>query len=140
MNLSRLRAIAAPLPAGASPPDDPIYAVIAAHQSANRGHLEAVEAENAYEEAAGCRFNMNAEQARTFARLEEMTSATFDHLKGLSLTLVTTKPTTTAGIGAVCRYVKSLLFARGLAGLLLEDDHGTATFCDTIAAAIEAMS
>jgi hypothetical protein len=53
------------------------------------------------------------------------------------------KPTSLAGIGAVCRYMKSLL-EQGTPGLPLENEFGDVEsgmgiFCDTIAAAIEGM-
>ena len=86
---------------------------------------------------------MDAEQLRSFALVRKATCVASDRLKETSLALVTTKPTTIAGIGAVCRYVKSLLLEQGVAGLLLEEDTcddtqpGMATFCDTIAVAIE---
>ncbi len=35
-----LRMVTAPRPATAIPPDDPIYAVIEAHQKARRGYIE----------------------------------------------------------------------------------------------------
>jgi hypothetical protein len=125
---------------------DPIYAAIEAHLKAHRGHVEAVRVEFAYEEDTVCARDMDPEQKRAFALLQDATSAAADQLEKTSIALVTTKPTTVTGIGAVCRYMKSLLLGEGTAGLLWEEDSlddtepGMATFCDTIATATEAMS
>jgi hypothetical protein len=138
-----LRAVEAPTRA-ARPPDDPIYSVIEAHQKAHRGWRDAVRTEFAYEDDTVAKSLMDAQQLGSFAVLEKATSAASDRLSKTSLALVTTKPTTIAGIGAVCLYMKSQLLGEGKAGLLLEEDcdndsdPGMATFCDTIAAAIEA--
>jgi hypothetical protein len=138
-----LRAVAAPTRA-ARPPDDPIYSVIEAHQKAKRDERDAVRLADAYEDNTVCRPDMNSQQIAAHDGLEMAVSAAFDRLKKMSIALVTTKPTTVAGIGAVCRYMKSLLLEERTAGLLLREacdndsDPGMATFCDTIAAAIEA--
>jgi hypothetical protein len=138
-----LRAVAAPTRA-ARPPEDPIYSVIEAHQKAKRDERDAVRLADAYEDNTVCKLNMNAQQTADHNELERAVSVAFDRLKEMSIALVTTKPTTIAGIGAACRYMKSLLLEEGTAGLLLREDcdndsdPGMATFCDTIAAAIEA--
>jgi hypothetical protein len=138
-----LRAVAVPTPASASPPVDPIYSVIEAHQKAHRGHIDAVRVEFGYEENIGCRHDMSAEQLREYDVLGTATAAAADQLEETSVALVTAKPTTLAGIGAVCRYMKSLL-GDGTPGLLVDNElddveAGMGVFCDTIAAAIEAM-
>jgi hypothetical protein len=138
------RIVAASTPAAVGPVD-PIYSVIEAHQKAHRDYRDAVRIEYAYEDNAVTKSLMDAQQLGSFALLEKATSAALGRLSEMSLALVTTKPTTIAGIGAVCRYMKSLLLEEGTAGLLLEEDvdhdsqPGMATFCDTIAAVIEGM-
>ncbi len=88
---------------------------------------------------------MDAEQLRAFTFLQNETSAASNRLEETSTALMTTRPATLAGIGAVCRYMKFLLLEEGTAGLLWEEDSthdtepGMAASCDTIAAAIEAM-
>ncbi len=139
-----LRAIAALITAGASPSDDPIYGAIEAHQRAYRGHVEAVHIEYAYEENTVLVRDMDAEQLAEYDVLERATCKAFARMHDMSIALVTTKPTTVAGIGAVCRYMKSLL-EEGTPGLPLENEFGDVetgmgVFCDTIAAAIESMA
>jgi hypothetical protein len=140
-----LRAVAVPARAGASPPIDPIYTAIEKHQKADRDLRDAVRIEDTYEDNTVAKCLMDARQLGSFAILEKSTSVALDRLSETSLALVTTKPTTIPGIGAVCRYVKARLLEEGTAGLILKegavDDTwpGMATFCDTIAAATEAM-
>jgi hypothetical protein len=141
---STLRMVAAPKSAADSPPVDPIYAAIEAHQKAHRGHVEAVRIEFAFEESTICERDMDAEQRRTLAGVQKATSAAFDRMEKTSIALVMTKPTTLAGIGAVCRYLK-LVLEDGTPGFPLENkfgdvETGMAVFCDTIAAAVEAMA
>jgi hypothetical protein len=136
------RIVAASTPAAAVPAVDPIYAAIQVHHQALRGHIDAVRVEFAYEENAGCRRDMNAEQLREHDVLGTVTAAAANQLEETSVGLVTVKPTTLAGIGAVCRYMKSLL-GDGTPGLLVDNEFddveaGMGVFCDTIAAAIEA--
>jgi hypothetical protein len=138
---SRFRLVEAPRPRTERLAIDPIYAIIEAHQNAYRDYSDGVDAENACEEAAGGQWNMDAEQQRMFARLKQVTGAAWTRMKALSSAMVTTKPTTLAGIGAVCRYMKSLL-KEGTPGLPFEVElgdleAGMGIFCDTIAAAIE---
>jgi len=138
-----LRVVAAARVGAASPLVDPIYTAIEVHQKAFRGHIDAVHIEFTYEEAADGRWNMNAEQTRAFARLGDATHAAFLRMEEMGIALVTTKPTTLAGIGAVCRYLKSLL-EDGTPGLCLENEFGDvesgiSIFCDTIAAAVEGL-
>jgi hypothetical protein len=128
----------------AAPQIDPIYAAIAEHQNGHRDHRGAVEAECAFDSSTPREREMTAEQIHTWAILQKATSTAFDRLEKTSGALVKTKPTTLAGIGAVCRYMKSLL-EKGTPGLPLEIEFqdietGMAVFCDTIAAAIEGMA
>jgi len=104
-----LRVVASKTTAASLPPDDPIYAAIEAHQRAHRGHIDAVRVEFAFEENTVSERNMNAEQRGKFAILQNATAAAAHQLEKTSNALVTTKPTTVAGIDAVCRYTKSLL-------------------------------
>jgi hypothetical protein len=138
------RIVAASTPAAAGPPVDPIYAVIEAHQKAHRDHIDAVRVEFAFEEDTVCQRDMDAQQLGAFTLLQDATSAAGDRMEEMSISLVTTKPTSLAGIGAVCRYLKSLLLEESAPGLHLDAEFGDvesgmAIFCDTIAAAIEGM-
>jgi hypothetical protein len=77
-------------------------------------------------------------------REQEAAGVANDTLIETSTALITTRPTTVGGIGALCRYMTSLL-EKDTPGLWIGEEVddpievSTATFCDTIAAAIEAM-
>ena len=88
----------------AEPAPDPIYAVIDLHRAACEAHREAVRTEFAFEEAG-----MTGQKLRQYQILQFATSAAFDNMTDVGCDLVNTKPTTLAGIVALCRYVEPLL-------------------------------
>jgi hypothetical protein len=82
---------------------DPIHDVIEAHRKAAREHHDAVDIHCAFEE-----LNMQGEKLAEYKRLTAETDETYDRMEVVSLDLINTKPTTLAGILALCRYMEPL--------------------------------
>jgi hypothetical protein len=89
---------------------------------------------------------MNDQQKTQLAVLEAAVDDAWDRLEDVGINLVTTEPTTSAGIVALCRYVEPLLNQRGTVNLpeeiLWDDDtHSSAggTLVNAIAASVEAI-
>jgi hypothetical protein len=111
---------------------DPIFAAIREHRAAARGHDKAVDAEN------------DESNSRTDAELGAATSEAFVRLNDTSTELVSTLPTTLAGLVAVCRYMAPVLEVEGTPRIPLEVKLGNfetafGAFCRTVADAIEGM-
>jgi hypothetical protein len=85
----------------AAPAVDPIYAVIETHRKACTEHNEAVHIHMAFEEVG-----MTGEKLEKYNSLVAETDATYDRLDDVGCDLINTRPTTLAGILALCRYVK----------------------------------
>jgi hypothetical protein len=92
-----IKAVAAALP-------DPIYAVIEQHRKAARKHIEAVRIQFAYEEHGG----KQGERLQEYRRLEALTDTAYYAMDEAGCSLVNTRPTTLAGILALCRYIEPL--------------------------------
>src|SRR5450631_4620053 len=82
---------------------DPIHDVIEAHRKAAREHHEAIDIHCAFEECG-----MQGEKLAKYKRLTAETDAAYDRMEVVSLDLINTKPTTLAGILALCRYMEPL--------------------------------
>jgi hypothetical protein len=80
---------------------DPIHAVIEQHRKAAREHTEAIDLEAAFEEAHGIK-------GEEYERLSAVTMAAYYAMADAGRTLVNTRPTTLAGILALCRYIEPL--------------------------------
>ena len=96
------KAVTVPQNTASSP--DPIYDVIEAHRKATREHHEAVCVECAFEEAN----DFHGEQREEYQRLSAASGTAYDAKDEAGDTLVNTKPTTLAGILALCRYIEPL--------------------------------
>ncbi len=83
---------------------DPIYDVIEAHRKAAREHIEAMRTQFAYEEHGG----KEGERLKEYKRLEALTDVAWVAMADAGCTLVNTRPTTLAGILALCRYIEPL--------------------------------
>jgi hypothetical protein len=83
---------------------DPIYAVIEAHRKAAREHIQAVRIQFAYEEHGG----IQGERLQEYKRLEALTDTAYYAMDEAGCSLVNTRPTTLAGILALCRYIQPL--------------------------------
>jgi hypothetical protein len=83
---------------------DPIYDVIEQHRKAAREHIEAVRIQFAYEEHGG----KEGERLKEYKRLETLTDVAWVAMADAGCTLVNTRPTTLAGILALCRYIEPL--------------------------------
>jgi hypothetical protein len=83
---------------------DPIYAVIERHRKASAEHIEAVRIEFAFEEA----HDIEGEQREEYERLYAASGTAYDEMDDAGCDLVNTRPTTLAGILALCRYIKPL--------------------------------
>ncbi len=90
--------------AGSAAPPDPIYAVIEVHRKTAREHIEAVRIQFAYEEEGG----IKGERLQEYERLEALTDAAYYAMDEAGCSLVNTRPTTLAGILALCRYIEPL--------------------------------
>jgi hypothetical protein len=82
---------------------DPIHDVIEAHRKAAREHHEAIDIHCAFEECG-----MQGEKLEEYKRLTAATDAAYDRMEVVSLDLINTKPTTLAGILALCKYMEPL--------------------------------
>jgi hypothetical protein len=142
LTIAAAASIAGVSPAIASAlPDDPIYAAIERHRAACEAHREAVRVEFAFEEVG-----MTGEKLRQYQILQVATSAAFDDMDDVGCDLVNTKPTTLAGIVALCRYVEPLLNEEGTPQMpeivAWEDDTESSVagaLANVIAAAVRTM-
>jgi hypothetical protein len=103
---------------------DPIYEVIERHRKACAAHNEAINTHMAFEEA-----DMQDEKLARYKRLVADTAAAYDELEDAGLDLINTRPTTLAGIFALCQYIKPLFAeddAPDLPTHILYDDDTTA--------------
>jgi hypothetical protein len=119
---------------------DPIYDAIEKHRDACKARSAAVRADFGYEEETCCVGQMTPEQRRIYNKLEQATGDAWGHLDDVSIDLVTTKPTTLAGVIALCDYFVPLLNDPTLVDLpeaiAWDDDTETAiaaAFADVIA-------
>jgi len=120
---------------------DPIYAVIERHRKACREHNEAIDTHMDFEE-----LDMTGAKLEEYKRLVAETDAAYDELEDAGLDLINTRPTTMAGIFALCQYIKPLFEeddAPDLPEYILYDDDTTATpagaLCYVIGRAVEEM-
>jgi hypothetical protein len=118
---------------------DPIFAVIERHRKACREHNEAVDTHMDFEEVG-----MTGEKLEKYNSLVAETAAAYDELEDAGLDLINTRPTTLAGIFALCQYIKPLFAedeAPDLPEYILYDDDTTATpaeaLCYVIGRAVE---
>jgi hypothetical protein len=144
---SILGAIAVGSIAGLSPaiaaalPDDPIFAVIERHRKACREHHEALDIHMDFEE-----LGMTGAKLEEYKRLVAETAAAYDELEDAGLDLINTRPTTLAGIFALCQYIKPLFAEEDAPDLpenILYDDDRTAypaeAFAYVIGRAVEEL-
>jgi hypothetical protein len=82
---------------------DPIYDVIEAHRKAAREHIEVLDIHCAFEECG-----MQGEKLEEYKRLVALTDEAYYAMSSAGYTLVNTRPTTLAGILALCRYIEPL--------------------------------
>jgi hypothetical protein len=122
-------AVAAAMPAAApysaACTVDPIYAAIEAHRKACREHHDAVEIHMNFEEVG-----MTGAKLEKYNSLVAETDAAYDRLDDVGCDLINTKPTTLAGIFALCQYIEPLCAeddAPDLPEYILYDDDTTAT-------------
>jgi hypothetical protein len=118
---------------------DPIYAVIEAHRKACTEHDEAINTHMAFEE-----IGMKGEKLEKYNSLVAETDAAYDRLDDVGCDLINTKPTTLAGVLALCRYVQPFFGESDpdeLPDHILYDDDSTATpaeaLCYVIGRAVE---
>jgi hypothetical protein len=82
---------------------DPIYAVIEQHRKAAREHTEALNIHCAFEECG-----MQGEKLEEYERLVALTDEAYYAMADVGRHLVNTRPTTLAGILALCKYIEPL--------------------------------
>jgi hypothetical protein len=82
---------------------DPIYDVIEQHRKAAREHIEALNIHCAFEECG-----MQGEKLEEYERLVALTDEAYYAMSSAGCTLVNTRPTTLAGILALCKYIEPL--------------------------------
>jgi hypothetical protein len=118
---------------------DPIYAAIELHRKACAAHNEAIDIHMDFEE-----LGMTGEKLEEYKRLVAVTAAAYDELEDAGLDLINTRPTTLAGIFALCQYINPLFAeddAPDLPQYILYDDDTTATpagaLCYVIGRAVE---
>jgi hypothetical protein len=87
-----------------APAVNPIYAAIDAHRQAVAAHDAVTDVRAAFNDV-----NMNDEQKAQLAVLEAAGADAWDQLDDAGCDLVNSKPTTLAGVAALCRYVEPLL-------------------------------
>jgi hypothetical protein len=92
---------------GSAAVPDPIYDVIEAHRKAALEHNEAERVQYAYDEEGG----IKDERRREYNRLMLLTNEAWVTMADAGCTLVNTKPTTLAGILALCKYIEPLFGA-----------------------------
>jgi hypothetical protein len=106
-------------------PADPIYAAIEAHRKACREHHEAIDIHMDFEEVG-----MTGAKLEKYNSLVAETDAAYDRLDDVGCDLINTKPTTLAGILALCRYITPLFEEEDSPDLpthILYDDDTTAS-------------
>jgi hypothetical protein len=125
----------------ADPAIDPIYEVIERHRNAAREHHEAVDIHMDFEE-----IGMTGAKLEKYESVVAETAATYDRLEDAGVDLINTRPTTLAGIFALCQYIKPLFAeddAPDLPQYILYDDDSTAypaeAFAYVIGLAVEEM-
>jgi hypothetical protein len=96
---------------------DPIFAAIDAHRQAVAAHDAVTDVRAAFNDV-----NMNDEQKEQLAILEAAADDAWDQLDDSGCDLVNSRPTTLAGVAALCRYVEPLLNERNTVNLP-EDIH-----------------
>jgi hypothetical protein len=104
---------------------DPIFAVIERHRMACIEHDEAVHIHMDFEE-----IGMTGAKLEKYESLVAETDAAHDRLDDVGCDLINTKPTTLAGILALCRYITPLFEEEDSPDLptyILYDDDTTAT-------------
>jgi hypothetical protein len=104
---------------------DPIFAVIERHRKACAAHNEAIDTHMDFEEVG-----MAGAKLEKYESLVAETDAAYDRLDDVGCDLINTKPTTLAGILALCRYINPLFVkddAPDLPEYILYDDDTTAT-------------
>jgi hypothetical protein len=121
---------------------DPIYAVIERHRKALAEHIEAVRVEFAFEEA----HDIEGERREEYQRLYAASGTAYDEMDEAGCDLVNTRPTTLAGILALCQYIKPVFGEDDQPGLpehIKYDDDTTAcmpeAFAHVIGRAIEEL-
>jgi hypothetical protein len=87
----------------AAAPADPIYEVIERHRKAVLAHTESVDIKCAFEE-----IGMQGEKLKEYKRLGALADAAYDAMEDVGLDLINTRPTTVAGILALCQYIAPL--------------------------------
>jgi hypothetical protein len=122
-------------------PTDPIYEVIDRHRKAASEHNEALDIHMDFEELA-----MTGEKLAKYNSLVAATAEAYDEIEDAGLDLINTRPTTLAGIFALCQYIKPLFAeddAPDLPEYILYDDDRTAypaeAFAYVIGRAVEEM-
>jgi hypothetical protein len=88
---------------------------------------------------------MSEQQLETYWDLQDATGEAFDHLQNVSVDLMITKPTTIAGVVALCQHLVPFLSEDDTPALPLEvklgnDAKAFAAFCRTIATATAAIA
>jgi hypothetical protein len=118
---------------------DPIHEVIERHRKACAAHNEAIEIHMDFEE-----LGMTGAKLEKYKRLVAETDAAYDRLDDVGCDLINTKPTSLAGILALCRYITPLFEEEDSPDLptyILYDDDTTATpaeaLCYVIGRAVE---
>jgi hypothetical protein len=130
-------AVAAAIPAAAlaaAPAVDPIFAVIAQHRKAGAEHDAVTDVRAAFDDV-----NMNEEQKRQLAILEAAVDDAWDRLDDAGCDLVNSKPTTLAGVAALCRYVEPIFNEKqtvNLPEVVYWDDETESTAAGALANAI----
>jgi hypothetical protein len=118
---------------------DPIFAVIDRHLNACREHNESIDIHMYFEEVG-----MTGAKLEEYKRLVAETDAAYDRLDDVGCDLINTKPTTLAGILALCGYISPLFEEEDSSDLptyISYDDDTTATpaeaLCYVIGLAVE---
>jgi hypothetical protein len=135
-------AVAAAIPTAtltAAPAADPIYALIERHKEAAAVYDAATHVRAHFNDC-----HMNDEQRKQLAVLQDAVDEAWDPREEAAIDLLNTKPTTLAGIVALCRYIEPLLNADGeLPPMIYWDDETISSaggaFANVIAAAVEAL-
>ena len=115
---------AKPVTAMAASSRDPIFAVIERHRKACAAHNEAIDIHMDFED-----LGMTGAKLEKYNSLVAVTAAAYDELEDAGLDLINTRPTTLAGIFALCQYIKPLFAeddAPDLPEYILYDDDRTA--------------
>jgi len=114
-----------------APAVEPIYAAIDAHRQAVAAHDAVTDVRAAFNDV-----NMNDEQKAQLAVLEAAGADAWDQLDDAGCDLVNSKPTTLAGVAALCRYVEPLLNEKdtvNLPDVIYWDDETASTAAGALA-------